>query len=172
MTNREKRPSITGNHILALVMFVFCLVSVYLTSAEARHFFEIRTEIARYQNLLENEQYLAPDYLTKLKSHANSLRENELTRPEPEPIPSLSDTIATVRASLYDNQIPVERFQISGRGQNEVAEFVLRTTALSFFRFLEQTETTTAFSIVSMNIRGAAAPGATIEVDMRVRHAD
>jgi hypothetical protein len=168
MTNNEKRLSIVGK----LVVITFCLVSVYLASTEARRFFETRTEIARYQNLLENEPRLAPDYLTKLRSHANSLRENELAMPESEPIPSLTDTIAIVRTSLYDNEIPVERFQISGKGQNEVAEFVLRTTPLSFCRFLEQAETSTAFSIVSMNIRGAPGPRANIEVDMRVRHAD
>jgi hypothetical protein len=98
------------------------------------------------------------------------LQDNEVAKPEPEPAPTLTDTIAAVRAALLDNGIAVERFQVSGKGRSEAAEFVLRTQPFLFFRFLKQAEANAAFSVTTMNIRGTGA--GDIEVHMKVSHAE
>jgi hypothetical protein len=163
MPINKKRPFI-------MLVVLFCLVSVCLVGAEARRFFATQALITRYQGLLETQPNLDPAYLMELRSLAKSLQKNEITKREPEPALTLTNTIATVRAALLDNGIAVERFQVSGKGRSEAAEFVLRTKPLLFFQFLEQAEASAAFSITTMNIRGTGAED--IEVNMKVSHAE
>jgi hypothetical protein len=161
---------VSKKRLFIMLTMLFCLVAVCLVGAEARRFFAARSLIMRYQGLLETQPDIDPAYLTELRSLAKSLRDNEMAKPEPAPAPTLADTIATVRAALLDNGIVVERFQVSGKGQSEAAEFVLRTQPLLFFRFLEQAEAGAAFSVTTMNIRGSGA--GDIEVNMKVSHAE